>query len=180
MRYSPPRGVVEAASVAEPLAMSHGAAAYIPPFPDRPIARLPLPELLRRLRRNMLEVWYDQQFSAAVIPTTLLGRRILVCNTPEAVQEAFIRQAEAFERKTPQMRHALEPLVGDGLIISDGLVWKDRRRVVAPVTHASGIGDLAAVMTDAAAERAGSWAARGPGAPIDMLAEMGALAAEVI
>jgi cytochrome P450 len=78
------------------------------------------------------------------------------------------------------MRHALEPLVGDGLIISDGLVWRDRRRVVAPVTHASRIGALAGVMTEAAAERAEAWAVRNPAQPVDMLAEMGALAAEVI
>ncbi|MBC4014166.1 cytochrome P450 [Siccirubricoccus deserti] len=136
--------------------------------------------MLRRLRRNMLEIWTDRQFSEPLIATAVLGRRILICNSPETVQDAFIRQAEAFERKTPQMRHALEPLVGDGLIISDGLVWKDRRRVVAPVTHASRIGALAGVMTAAAAERGEAWAARDPAEPIDMLAEMGALAAEVI
>ncbi|MCO6415318.1 cytochrome P450 [Siccirubricoccus sp. KC 17139] len=153
---------------------------FTPPYPDRPRSRLPLPELVRRLRRNMLEVWHERQFTEPLIATALLGRRILICNSPETVQDAFIRQAEAFERKSPQQRHALEPLVGDGLIISDGLVWKDRRRVVAPVTHASRIADLAPVMTEAVAERAAAWAARDPAQPFDMLAEMGALAAEVI
>ena len=160
--------------------MTEGAAPFIPPYPERVTSRLKLPELLRRMRRNLLEIWHERQFSGEVVETRILGRPILVCNSPALVQQAFIRQAACFERKTPQMRHALEPLVGDGLIISDGLVWRERRPAVAAVTHAGRIADLALVMTEVAAERAASWATLPPGRPTDMLAEMGGLAAEVI
>ena len=154
--------------------------AFTPPFPDRPPARLPLPELLRRARRSFLDVWLDPHFEQEVIRTRVLAQGILVCNSPASVQDAFIDQAAALERKSPQMRHALEPLLGDGLFISDGLVWKERRRVVAAVTHASRVESLAPVMTEVAAECRAAWAARPPGAPIDVLAAMGQLAAEVI
>ena len=153
---------------------------YVPPFPERPTTRRPLLETLRRLRRNLLEVWHERQFESDFFATRLLARRIFICNSPDTVHSAFVENAAAFERKTPQMRHALEPLVGDGLIISDGLVWKERRRVVAATTHVSRIGALAPVMTEAAAERRAAWEARDPDAPLDMLAEMGGLAAEVI
>ena len=153
---------------------------YIPPFPPRHTGRLPLPELLRRARRNFLEVWSADQFAQDAIATRVLAQPILVCNSPETVQAAFIDEAAALERKSPQMRHALEPLLGDGLFISDGLVWRERRRAVAPVTHASRLAELAPAMSEAAAERAASWAALPPGAPVDMLAEMAELAAEVI
>jgi len=160
--------------------MSGAAAGFVPPHPVPYRQRLPLPELLRRLRRNLLEIWHENHFSEPLIPTRLLGRPVLVCNSPESVREAFLDRHAALERKTPRMRHALEPLVGDGLIISDGLVWKERRRVVAPVTHVSRLAELAPVMTAVAAERAEAWAALPPGSPLDMLAEMGSLAAEVI
>jgi cytochrome P450 len=157
-----------------------GSGAFVPPRPIPFRRRLPLPEIIRRVRRNLLELWHEAHFSADLIPTSLLGRSVLVCNSPASVREAFLDHQEALERKTPRMRHALEPLVGDGLIISDGLVWKERRRVVAPVTHVSRMAELAPAMTEAATEHAARWAALPPGAPVDMLAEMGTLAAEVI
>lgn len=156
------------------------AGGFVPPHPLPYRQRLPLPELLRRLRRSLLEIWHENHFSEPLIPTRLLGRRVLVCNSPESVREAFVDHHAALERKTPRMRHALEPLVGDGLIISDGLVWKERRRVVAPVTHVSRLAELAPVMTEVAAERDAAWGRLPAGAAVDMLAEMGTLAAEVI
>lgn len=153
---------------------------YVPPFPPRHTGRLSLLELLRRARRNFLEVWSADQFAQESIATRVLAQPILVCNSPATVQAAFIDGAAALERKSPQMRHALEPLLGDGLFISDGPVWRERRRAVAPVTHASRLAELAPAMTEAATERAEAWAALPPGAPVDMLAQMAELAAEVV
>jgi cytochrome P450 len=96
------------------------------------------------------------------------------------VQQAFIGEARALERKSPQMRHALEPLIGDGLFISDGLVWKQRRPIVAEVTHTSRLAALAPVMTEVAAEARAIWDAQPADRPLDVLGFMGWLAAEVI
>lgn len=153
---------------------------FVPPFPDRPTRRLPLPELLRRARRSFLEVWQDGHFAQEVIPTRVLAQKFLICNSPESVQQAFIDQHAALERKSPQMRHALEPLLGDGLFISDGLVWQRRHRRVAPVTHHSRLALLTPVMTGIAAEYRDAWAALPSGTPFDVLATMGHLTAEVI
>lgn len=152
---------------------------FTPPYPDRPTRRLGLPEMIRRFRRNQVAVWYPGHFEAEFFATRLLARRLYVCNSPALVQEAFVQNPAALERKSPQMRHALEPLVGDGLIISDGLVWQERRRLVAGVTHVSRLAALTPVMTEAVAERRAAWGAR-TGETVDVLAEMAQLAAEVI
>ncbi|MFL1461716.1 cytochrome P450 [Roseococcus sp. DSY-14] len=151
-----------------------------PPFPPRHEGRLPPLELLRRGARSFISIWNTAAFGAPVIDTRILGRRIVVLNDPALISAAFVEGHAAFERKSPQMRHALEPLLGDGLFISDGLVWKRRRPQVQRVTHPSRLAELVPVMTQVAEEWAGDWARRPDGAVLDALAEMGRFAAEVI
>jgi len=153
---------------------------FTPPYPERPPARLPLHRTLLKARRSFLDVWLAPHFEEEVIATKILAQHILVCNSPGTVQQAFIGEARALERKSPQMRHALEPLIGDGLFISDGLVWKQRRPVVAEVTHTSRLAALAPVMTEVAAEARAVWDAQPADRPLDVLGFMGWLAAEVI
>ena len=152
----------------------------IPPMPPRLVGRLPPLDLLRRFREDMLSVWHERHFEEPVFPTRLLTRRALVCNSPETVQAAFVAQNDALERKSPQLRHALEPLIGDGLFISDGLTWRARRKVVAAVTHRGRLAEIAPGISAVVAAHRADWAARGPGAAVEMQAEMGRLAAMVI
>ncbi|MBY0332357.1 MAG: cytochrome P450 [Acetobacteraceae bacterium] len=136
--------------------------------------------MLRRFRQDMLSVWHERHFEERFFATRLLARRALVCNSPATVHAAFVARHAAFERKSPQLRHALEPLIGDGVFIADGLAWRARRPVVAGVTHRRRLAEFAPAMAAVVAERRAAWAARRPGAAVDMLAEMGGLAAEVI
>jgi cytochrome P450 len=152
---------------------------YIPPFPPRPPEVYPALRLLRTARQNLLAIWPEPTFSKEVFGHTLLRRQILVCNSPETVRQVFVDDAENFERKSPQQRHALRPLIGDGLFISDGASWRERRRAVAPLTHVSRLPELAPAMTEAATERLSGWRVRA-GQEIDVLAEMGEMTADVI
>ncbi|MGH7880899.1 MAG: cytochrome P450, partial [Candidatus Binataceae bacterium] len=102
-----------------------------------------------------------------------------LCNSPDSVQFAFSQQNASFERKAPQMRYALEPLLGDGLFISDGETWRKRRRMVAPIVHVSRLAKFAPIMVEAAQEVRDRWAAS-EGATVDMLVESATLTAEVI
>jgi len=135
---------------------------------------------MAKARGSLLEVWSESSFTTEVIELKLLTQKLFVFNMPDAIQSVFVTQADAFERKTPQMRHALEALLGDGLFISDGLVWKERRRVVQPVTHPSRMAELTPLMTEVALEWRETWTARPEGAVVDALEEMGRLTAEVI
>lgn len=155
-------------------------APYIPPFPPRLPRSLRLRQLIAAARHNYLAIWPEGAFNRDVTFTRVLFRDLVICNSPETVAEAFVEQHEAFQRKSPQHRHALAPLLGDGLFVSDGPLWKERRRVVAPVTHASRLPELAPAITEAAAERAAAWRALPAGTVLDVLGEMGRLTAEII
>jgi cytochrome P450 len=113
--------------------------------------------------------------------TQLLARKVFICNFPDTVQYAFSTRNSSFERKSPQMRHALAPLLGDGLFISDGETWRRRRKLVAPIIHVSRLGEFAPVMVDTILETRARWAAlpKGDG-EIDALSEMAELTAEII
>jgi cytochrome P450 len=153
---------------------------YVPPFPARHDRVLPIGRMIRLARKSYLDVWPRGAFTRDVMFHRLLFRDLVICNSPETVAEAFVAQHEIFQRKSPQHRHALAPLLGDGLFVSDGALWKERRRVVAPVTHATRLPELAPAITEAAAERAAAWRNHPPDIPLDILGEMGRLTAEII
>lgn len=161
-------------------AAAPAAAPYHPPQPPRHTKTPGITELIRLTRQNYLSVWTHGVFNRDVIFTRLLFRDVVICNSPETVAEAFVEQHETFQRKSPQQRRALAPLLGDGLFVSDGPLWRERRRVVAPVTHATRLPDLAPAITQAAAERAAAWCSQPANQPLDVLAEMGRLTAEII
>src|SRR5438270_11949715 len=114
---------MSAIDLAEPAAVTT-AAPFLPPYPPRPPRPLAPLAALATARRNFLAVFEDKCFEYKFFSTRLLSRRVFVCNSPDSVAQAFIALHDSFERKTPQMRHALRPLAGDGLIISDGSTWK--------------------------------------------------------
>jgi len=153
---------------------------FVPPYPDRPSQWLSTYATLRLARRNLLAIWEDRCFEREVFSTRLLSRSLFVCNSPDTVAAAFVEHHESFDRKSPQMRHGLAPLLGDGLFISDGETWRRRRRVVAPIVHISNLPLFAPLMVQAAMETTERWVNLQRSAPINALAEMAALTAEII
>ncbi len=153
---------------------------FVPPYPDRPRGPLSALSTLRRARRNFLAIWEDRCFEWEIFSSRLLSRRLVVCNSPDTVAYAFVDHNDSFERKSPQMRHGLAPLLGDGLFISDGETWRRRRRIVAPIVHVSHLPLFAPVMVQAATETAERWARLPQTAPVNVLTEMATLTAEII
>jgi cytochrome P450 len=153
---------------------------FIPPYPPRFPAYTPFWKRLMAARHSLIGMWEIWDFFSEFESTRFLNRRIFLCNCPDAVRFAFQTNNNSFERKSPQQRHALAPLIGDGLLISDGPTWRFRRRLVAPITHASRLVDYAGPMVQAACDMRDRWLALPPGTEIDIHAEMGTLTADII
>ena len=150
---------------------------FLPPYPPRPANPLPVLELLRRSRRNLLTMFDEKAFQQQMMSIKVLSRTVFICNSPDTVRHAFVTGNAAFERKSPQMRNALKPLLGDGLFISDGETWRTRRRIVAPIVHGSRVPDFLPLMVEAAQELGDRWADT---EQTDVLADMAHLTAEII
>lgn len=156
------------------------AGAFVPAFPTPHPVCPSIPALIRYARRDLLSIWWERAYRNETMSVRMLARQIFICNSPESVKHVMVSRNDNFERKSPQMRRALEFLLGDGLFISDGETWATRRRFVAPIVHRQQLATFVPVMVEAALERAEQWEAAGPEAEIDMLPEMASLTAEII
>lgn len=154
--------------------------AFVPPYPARPGAPLSALSTLRIAHRNFLAIWEDRCFEWEFFSTRVLSRMLFICNSPDTVAKAFIDHHDSFERKSPQTRHGLAPLLGDGLFISDGDTWRRRRPIVARIVHVSQLPLFAPLIVRAASETAERWASLPQRAPVNVLAEMARLTAEII
>ncbi len=153
---------------------------FIPPYPLRYPTPLPAWKRFLLASRNVIGMWEEEDFERDFSSARLLSRHAFLCNSPEAVRFAFSSHNASFERKSPQMRHALSPLLGDGLFISDGETWRTRRRMVAPIVHVSRLPEFAPAMVGAAAEARERWMALPEGTCIDILSESATLTADII
>ncbi len=142
--------------------------------------RLALSSLLQALRRNILSVWPKHAYERDVLGFKLMQQRYVVCNSADSVRRVFLSEHENYDRKSPQMRHALEPLLGDGLFVSDGALWQARRALCAPAFEPNLMQDFATVMTEEAGRLADQWQALKPGSSVHMLEEMARLTARII
>lgn len=153
---------------------------YSPPYPERPPKRLPALRALLQFGQDALKPFEVGTFQRPLTRRRILGRELVILNHPDLVREAFVKQHEALQRKSPQMRQALEPLLGDGLFVSDGAIWKERRAVVSPIVSGRHMARFFPIMLETAQEWREHWRRHPVGTPIDVLNEMGTLTAEII
>jgi cytochrome P450 len=83
-------------------------------------------------------------------------RDLVVLNSPESVHQALVSHAKSFE-KSPLIRMALDPLVGEGLFTAEGALWRRQRRLMAPVFHHAKIDALAPAMVECAERVCHGW-----------------------
>jgi cytochrome P450 len=155
----------------------------LPPLPVRPSPPARAPGPLRTLlvaRRDLLAFWPESTYRSEFFAKRMLRRWIFVANSPDTVEHVLVRRHHLYERKSPYMRKALEPLLGDGLFASDGETWRRRRAIQAPAFSAANLRRFGAVMAACASEMRAAWRARAGHAPMRVLPEMARLTAEII
>ena len=136
--------------------------------------------IMLQARHDFLSIWRKKDYTDHVSATRLLGRQLVLVNSPEAIRYVVAKRHENFERKTPQMRRALEFLLGDGLFISDGETWKQRRPLVNDIVHKNRLPVFGKIMEKTANELVERWSAMPDGAEVNVLFEMAGLTAEII
>ncbi|MDP4004978.1 cytochrome P450 [Methylobacterium sp. NEAU K] len=150
----------------------------VPPHRSPPELELPLPAYLRSIRDNGLGGFPRRAFEELVTRRSLLGRSSLVLNDPEAIRRVLVENQANYARTTGTLR-ILRPILGDGLLISEGAAWRHQRRTLAPAFTPRAIDGLVphiAAAVTGGMERIAAEAAAGP---IDLFTAFHRLALEI-
>jgi len=87
--------------------------------------------ILFALRRNAYQAFPSRCLDEPVVTLRALGRSLVLANAPDAIRHIMITQSEDYER-LPLGRRVLGPIVGEGLLVSEGETWREQRRAMAP------------------------------------------------
>jgi len=154
--------------------------AFIPPYPKRHKKEINPFQALYYARNDLLSIWDEAAFSDEFTSQKILKQHVFVANSPDIIRYVLVENKDNYERKSPQMKRALEPLLGDGLFISDGKTWSSRRRIQTPLFDNAHIQMYSKTMISTIIEMADNWQSQGDGAEIEVHTEMAKLAAEII
>ena len=149
----------------------------VPPRPEIPDRDLTWLEILGALRSNVLRLIPRAAYEDEVAVLRLFGRRHFLLNEPQAIHRVLVENFENF-RRPPATRRILWPIVGDGLLLSEGEDWQRQRRTVAPAFANRVVPVLGRHIVSAALDAADGLA-ESCGRPVDLLATLQALALEI-
>jgi cytochrome P450 len=153
------------------------AQAPAPSTPQAPAGTLSGRVIAKALRENALLAFPPQAFEEEVVFRSFFGRQQIILNRPQAIHHILVENVENY-RRTPATIRMLRPLLGDGLLLSQGEDWKHQRRTLAPA-FAPRTMPLLARHVARAAEAAVAGLRATAEDQVDLLAAMQGLALEI-
>jgi cytochrome P450 len=105
------------------------------------------------------------------------GRAVFLLSRPEHAEHVLAANQDNYVKAFTY--RPLRALVGDGLLTSEGEVWRQHRRLVQPVFSRREVTGFSPQMTAAARRLAARWDGLADGALVDVAREMSGLALEI-
>src|SRR2546428_3148858 len=90
-----------------------------------------------------------------VVSFRLLGRPVIMLNRPDLVEQVLVTHAKNFVKHFGLRLY--RPILGNGLVTSEGDLWRRQRKLGAPAFQASRLSAYADVMVNCAARMADEW-----------------------
>ena len=128
---------------------------------------------LKQLQADSLGVFMDSFRQHGDISALRFGPlRAFLLAHPEHIEHVLLRNQENYNKDLLSYTW-LKPLLGEGLLTSDGELWQRQRRIAQPAFQRGRLLRFGPVMTRAAIERLKVWQAHAEsGEPLDVHAEM--------
>ena len=148
---------------------------FVPPHPPRGAGPVPVWRgFFGERARTAVYGWSSQAFESWYFRRNVLGHRVHVPLHPDYVQRVLIDNAANYV-KPDLVKTLLNATVGQGLLSSDGSLWREQRRIVAASFAPAAVDALVPVFARAAIEGEAGW-----GAVEDMAAQATATTMRVI
>ncbi len=157
----------------------HAPPLFVPPRPEPPPAELGLFQFFKAMRTNMVQVWPKAAYErdALVGRSRLTGTPRILINTADAIHRVLVDNTANYGRTAITFR-ILRPIVGDGLLLSEGEDWRHQRRTMAPAL-APRVMPMMARHVAAATEETLARVMQEANFPVDVLATMQFLALDI-
>jgi len=151
---------------------------FVPPRPAPPASELGLYRFLIAVRTNALQIWPKSAYELDAVVGSALGRTRLLINAPDAIHRVLVENTANYRRSSASIR-ILRPIVGQGLLLSEGEDWRHQRRTIAPAMAPRVVPMIARHVSLATSETIAQLAPVAASWPIDLLATVQFLALEI-
>lgn len=115
------------------------------------------------------------QAHGGIVALRVGPRRVVAIGRPDLAREVLVTRADRYPRG--RINRNLGAVIGDGLLATEGELWRARRRRMQPSFRADRLGPVAAAADAAAADALERWV---PDRPVDAGAEAQRIAIRVI
>ena len=156
----------------------HAPSLFVPPRPAAPTKELGFYRFLIAMRTNALQIWPKAAYEQDALVGSTLGRTRLLINAPDAIHRVLVENTANYCRTSATIR-ILRPIVGEGLLLSEGEDWRHQRRTIAPAMAPRVVPVMARHVSLATEETIAQIAAVAARGPVDILATVQFLALEI-
>jgi len=118
-------------SIAEAYDVSATRRPLVPPSPPRASDTMTAFGRMAAMRVSAIGSWGQRAYEEDIIQGRFFGHSSFILNTPDAIRHVLVDNYENYTR-TPASIRVLRPMLGEGLLISEGRAWKHQRRTLAP------------------------------------------------
>jgi cytochrome P450 len=131
---------------------------FVPPYPARGAGPVPVWRgFVGERARTLVYGWSERAFREPHLIRNVLGYRVHIPLQPDSVQRVLLDNAGNYE-KPKLVKRLLEPVIGSGLLSSDGSLWREQRKIVAASFTPPAVDALVPVFARVAEEASAGWA----------------------
>lgn len=151
----------------------------VPPKPPSRQGRFAFFRYLRTFRRDILSANPERLYRAKMAEFRIPFLHTFLVNEP-ALWKRVLTEAPRDFPKSPRMAAGLEPLLGQGVFLTNGALWERQRRIIDPAFEGGRLRDTFPAIWAAGEATVARLRARAGEAPVEVEAEMSHSTADVI
>ena len=134
--------------------MSRPFAPPYPPRPSKPVATWR--GFFGERARTSVYGWSERAFEIDYLKRNILGFQVHILLDPNLIEHVLLDNAANYV-KPDIVKTLLDPIIGSGLLTSDGQLWRDQRKIVAASFSPAAVEAQRAMFVQAARESMARW-----------------------